>query len=203
MTLREKIGQMTQLNGRYFCETEAELTGPFEKLGIQSKDLAMIGSVLYLSNAKEAIEVQSKHIKDDPHHISMLIMLDAIHGFRTIFPIPLAMGASFDPDLMKECSHMAAKEASASGVHVTFTPMVDYVRDARWGRVMETMGEDVLLNSRMGAAQIKGFHGDGYGHSGNLATCVKHFAAYGGVEAGRYYNTVEISERLLRDRSIK
>ena len=199
MTLREKIGQMTQLNGRYFCETEAELTGPFEKLGIQSKDLAMIGSVLYLSNAKEAIEVQSKHIKDDPHHIPMLVMLDAIHGFRTIFPIPLAMGASFDPDLMEECSHMAAKEASASGVHVTFTPMVDYVRDARWGRVMETMGEDVLLNSRMGAAQVKGFHGDGYGRSGNLATCVKHFAAYGGVEAGRDYNTVEISERLLRE----
>ena len=199
MTLREKIGQMTQLNGRYFCETEAELTGPFEKLGIKSKDLAMIGSVLYLSSAKEAIEVQSKHLEDDPNRIPMLIMMDVIHGYRTIFPIPLAMGASFDPDLMERCSQMAAKEASASGVHVTFTPMVDYVRDARWGRVMETMGEDTLLNSRMGAAQVKGFQGEGYDHPGSLATCVKHFAAYGGAEAGRDYNTVEISERLLRE----
>ena len=199
MSLREKIGQMTQLNGRYFCETEAELTGPFEKLGIRSKDLAIIGHVLNLSSAEEARAVQSKHLEDDPNHIPMLIMMDIIHGYRTIFPIPLGLGASFDPDLVEECNRMAAKEASAGGIHVSFAPMVDFVRDARWGRVMETTGEDVLLNSRMGAAQVKGFHGDGYQHPGSLATCVKHFAAYGGAEAGRDYNTVEISERLLRE----
>ena len=199
MTLRQKIGQMTQLNGRYFCETEAELTGPFEKLGIKPEELAIIGHVLYLSNAEEVKAVQSKHLEDDPNHIPMLVMMDVTHGYRTIFPIPLALGASFDPNLVEACCHMAAEEASASGIHVTFTPMVDYVRDARWGRVMETMGEDVLLNSRMGAAQIRGFHGDGFDRPGNVATCVKHFAAYGGVEAGRDYNTVEISERLLRE----
>ena len=199
MTLRQKIGQMTQLNGIFFCKTDAELTGPFEKLGIQSEDLAIIGNVLNLSSAEEIIGVQRKHLEDDQNHIPMLVMMDVIHGYRTIFPIPLALGASFDTNLAEKCSRMAAKEASASGVHVTFTPMVDYVRDARWGRVMETMGEDILLNSRMGVAQIRGFHGDGYHHPDNLATCVKHFAAYGGAEAGRDYNTVEISERLLRE----
>lgn len=199
LTLREKLGQMTQLDGKFFCQTEAELTGPFERRGISAKDLPIIGSVLNLSNAKEARMVQAKHLEDDHNHIPMLIMLDVIHGYRTIFPIPLAMGASFDPDLMEDCSRMAAKEASASGFHVTFTPMVDYVRDARWGRVMETTGEDVLLNSRMGAAQVKGFQGDGYAHPDHLATCVKHFAGYGGVEAGRDYNMVELSERLLRE----
>ena len=199
LTLREKLGQMTQLDGKFFCQTEAELTGPFERRGITSKDLPLIGSVLNLSNAKEARAVQAKHLEDDPHHIPMLIMLDVIHGYRTIFPIPLAMGASFDTDLMEDCSRMAAKEASASGFHVTFTPMVDYVRDARWGRVMETMGEDVLLNSRMGVAQVRGFHGNGYDNPDHLATCVKHFAGYGGAEAGRDYNTVDVSERLLRE----
>ena len=199
MTIREKLGQMTQLNGMFFCQTDAELTGPNEQIGIHMEDLSIIGSTLNLSTAEEMKEVQSKHMENDPNHIPMLVMKDVIHGYRTIFPIPLAMGASFDPDLMEDCSRMAAKEASASGVHVTFTPMVDYVRDARWGRVMETAGEDVLLNSRMGAAQVRGFHGDGYQHQGNLATCIKHFAGYGGAEAGRDYNTVEISERLLRE----
>ena len=199
MTLREKLGQMTQLGGIFFYKTQAELTGPCEIRGVCSEDLPFIGSALNLSNAEEVRMVQAKHLENDPNHIPMLIMLDVIHGYRTIFPIPLAMGASFDPDLMEDCSRMAAEEAFASGFHVTFTPMVDYVRDARWGRVMETMGEDVLLNSRMGAAQVRGFHGDGYGHPDSLATCVKHFAGYGGAEAGRDYNMVEISERLLRE----
>ena len=199
MTLRQKLGQMTQLNGIFFCKTDAELTGPNDHVEFRPDDLALMGSVLNLSNAEEMREVQSKHLESDPNRIPMLVMKDVIHGYRTIFPVPLGLGASFDPDLVEECSRMAAEEASASGVHVTFTPMVDYVRDARWGRVMETAGEDVLLNSRMGAAQVRGFHGDGYDRPGNLATCVKHFAAYGGAEGGRDYNTVEISERLLRE----
>ena len=132
-------------------------------------------------------------MEGDRNKIPMLFMMDVIHGYRTVFPIPLALGASFNTEIVKECTRMAAKEAKAAGVHVTFTPMVDYVRDARWGRVMETCGEDAGINSIMGAAQIEAFKEMG------MATCVKHFAAYGGAEAGRDYNTVEISERLLRE----
>jgi len=125
--------------------------------------------------------------------------MDVIHGFRTIYPIPLALGCSFNPDMVAECSKMAAKEAIAGGVQVTFTPMVDYVRDARWGRVMESCGEDAYLNSIMGATQVKAFQGDDLKNEDTLATCVKHFAAYGGAEAGRDYNTVELSEHTLRE----
>jgi beta-glucosidase len=126
-------------------------------------------------------------------------MMDVIHGYKTIYPIPLAMGCSFDTNLMEECTRMASEEASAEGVQVTFAPMIDFVRDARWGRVMETCGEDPLLNGIMGATQVKAYRNGDISQPGNLATCVKHFAAYGGAEAGRDYNTVELSERALRE----
>lgn len=199
MTLDEKIGQLIQLNANFFAESAADITGPWEALGIDKEALKNIGSTLNFHGADEMIEIQKKHLEEDRNKIPMLFMMDVIHGYRTIYPIPLALGASFDPDMVTECSKMASKEASAGGIHVTFTPMVDYVRDARWGRVMETCGEDPLLNSVMGAVQVKAFQGDDLSDIDNLATCVKHFAAYGGAEAGRDYNTVEISERLLRE----
>lgn len=199
MTIDEKIGQLIQLNANFFAESSADITGPWEKLGISKESLKTIGSVLNFQGADEMIAIQKKHLEEDKNKIPMLFMMDVIHGFRTIYPIPLALGASFDPETVVECSKMAAKEASAGGVQLTFTPMVDYARDARWGRVMETCGEDPLLNSVMGAAQVKAFQGDDLSDSDNIATCVKHFAAYGGAEAGRDYNTVEISERLLRE----
>ena len=126
-------------------------------------------------------------------------MSDVVHGYRTIYPIPLGLGASFDPELVFECTSMAAREAAAGGIHVTFAPMVDYARDARWGRVMETFGEDPYMNSVMGATEVKAFQGNDLRSTEHIAACVKHFAAYGGVESGRDYNTVEISERLLRE----
>ncbi len=199
MTLKEKVCQLTQLNANFFAQSDAEITGPWEKLGIAQEDLRYIGSALNFHGVSEMIEIQKKHMEEDPNAIPMIFMMDVIHGFRTIYPIPLGMGASFDPELVAECSRMAAREASAGGVQLTFTPMVDYARDARWGRVMETCGEDPLLNSVMGAAQVKAFQGDDLSNPDTLATCVKHFAAYGGAEAGRDYNTVEISERLLRE----
>ena len=199
MTLKEKVCQLTQLNANFFAHSDAEITGPWEKLGIEQDDLRYIGSALNFHSVGEMLEIQKKHLEEDPNRIPMIFMMDVIHGFRTIYPIPLGMGASFDPALVAECSHMAATEAAAGGVQLTFTPMVDYVRDARWGRVMETCGEDPLLNSVMGAAQVKAFQGDDLSKPDTLATCVKHFAAYGGAEAGRDYNTVEISERLLRE----
>ena len=199
MTLEEKIGQLIQLNAVFFGESTAEITGPLQRLGISEDYIKNVGSTLNFHGADEMIKIQDKHLSEDRNKIPLLFMMDVIHGFRTIYPIPLALGCSFDPELVKECSRMAAREASAGGVQVTFTPMVDYVRDARWGRVMETCGEDMLLNSVMGAAQVEAFQGDDLSDNDNIATCVKHFAAYGGAEAGRDYNTVEISERLLRE----
>ena len=199
MTIDEKIGQLIQLNANFFGDSAAEITGPAQKFGIEPDDIKNIGSALNFHGVEEMIAIQDKHLAEDRNKIPLVFMMDVIHGYRTIFPIPLAMGASFDPELVAECSKMAAREASAGGVQVTFTPMVDYVRDARWGRVMETCGEDPYLNGVMGAAQVKAFQGESIADRDSMATCVKHFAAYGGAEAGRDYNTVEISERLLRE----
>lgn len=194
MTIEQKVGQLVQFNAMFFVNTEAEITGPMmQYFGLTEENLKNIGSVLNFSNGKETMEIQKKHLAEDPNGIPVMFMMDVIHGFRTIYPIPLALGGSFDPELVEECTRMVAKEAALGGVHVSFAPMVDYVRDPRWGRVMETCGEDVLVNSRMGVAQVKGFQEEG------IATCVKHFAAYGGAEAGRDYNTVELSEHVLRE----
>ncbi len=199
MTLEEKVGQLIQLNAMFLGETTADITGPKQRLGVSDSMLSKIGSTLNFHSFAEVKAIQDRHMEVDRLHIPLMFMMDVIHGYKTIFPIPLGMGASFDPELVKQCTKVAAKEASAGGIHVTFTPMVDYVRDARWGRVMETCGEDPLLNGIMGAAQVEAFQGDDVSNPENIATCVKHFAAYGGAEAGRDYNTVEISERLLRE----
>ena len=200
MTITEKIGQLMQHNANMFINTDANVTGnASHRMGLSQEIINNIGSVLNFSNSVEMRTIQDEHLKNDRNKIPMLFMMDVVHGFRTIFPIPLALGCSFDPELVAECSRMAAKEATAGGVQVTFTPMVDYVRDARWGRVMETCGEEPLLNGIMGAAQVKAFQGDDLSDKTSMATCVKHFAAYGGAEAGRDYNTVEVSEHTLRE----
>ncbi len=199
MSLQQKVGQLVQMNANLFQDTQAGITGPMQELGLSEEDLAGIGSVLNFQNAREFLQIQQRHMREDPNGIPLIFMMDVIHGYRTIYPIPLAMGGSFDLELMEQCCHMAAGEAASAGVQVTFGPMVDYVRDARWGRVMESCGEDPLLNGLMGAAQVRGFRGDGLRNPANLATCVKHFAAYGGAEAGRDYNTVELSEHTLRE----
>ena len=124
-------------------------------------------------------------------------MQDVIHGHRTLYPINLAVAGSFNRDLAKELAAMAAKEAALDGMCVTFAPMVDLVRDPRWGRVMESSGEDPYLNGEMAKATVEGYQGDMGKY--NIAACVKHFAAYGAAEAGRDYNTVDISERTLRE----
>lgn len=199
MTLDEKIGQLAQYNANLFLESAATVTGPKTSLGLTLEQINTVGSALNFKNPLEARQMQDHHLANDRNKIPMIFMMDVIHGFRTIYPIPLGLGCSFDTQMVEELSRMAAVEASVGGVAVTFTPMVDYARDARWGRVMETCGEDPLLNGRMGAAQVRAFQGDDLRKPGNLATCVKHFAAYGGAEAGRDYNTVELSEHVLRE----
>ena len=199
MTLDEKIGQLVQVNGILFLKDDSELTGPAAQMGISLDFRKNIGSLLNFKNAENAIKIQKKHLEEDRNKIPMIFAMDVIHGCRTIYPIPLALGASFNPELVEECSRMAAKEAAADGVHLTFAPMVDLCRDARWGRVMESCGEDAYYNGVMAAAQIKGYKGDDLSSNESIATCVKHLAAYGAGESGRDYNGVEISEHSLRE----
>lgn len=199
MTVEEKVGQLIQYNANLFLDTAADVTGPMEHLGLTKEQVNSVGSVLNFKTPQEMRAIQVEHLSQDRNKIPMLFMMDIIHGFRTIFPVPLALGCSFNPELVSEAMKMAAREAVAGGVQVTFTPMVDYVRDARWGRVVESCGEDVLLNCVMGAAQVKALQGDYINDKSTLATCVKHFAAYGGAEAGRDYAQVELSEHILRE----
>lgn len=199
MTLDEKIGQLVQTNGVLFYKDDSELTGPSAELGIALDYRKNIGSLLNFKNAANAIKIQKKHLEDDRNKIPLLFTMDIIHGCRTIYPIPLALGASFDLALAEECSRMAAKEAAADGVHLTFAPMVDLSRDARWGRVMEGCGEDAYYNGVMAAAQIRGYKGKNLSSTESIATCAKHFAAYGAGEGGRDYNTAEISEHAMRE----
>ena len=198
MTIQEKVGQLIQCNAGQFIRNQLEITGPDGETLPTDEVCRIMGSVLTFEDAEQAIALQEMHLAADPKKIPLLLMLDVIHGLRTTYPIPLAMGCSFDDDLMAECADMARKESSACGVHVTFNPMVDTARDARWGRILETNSEEPLINSRMGAAFVRTAQGNDLSDPGNIACCVKHYAAYGAGEAGRDYNTVDLSERSLR-----
>ena len=146
MSLEEKLGQLTQLNAIFFKkDNTADITGPASKLHITEDDAHKSGSVLNFIGAKDMKEIQDSAMKVQPHGIPLLFMQDVIHGYRTIYPIPLGMGCTFDEDLVEECARMAGKEAAVSGVHVTFSPMMDLARDARWGRVMESPGSALPL----------------------------------------------------------
>ena len=200
MSLQEKIDQLLQLTADFYGKTDRDVvTGPASELGISMEDIDLAGSVLNGTGAKALMQIQDAYMDRHPHHIPLLFMMDVIHGYRTIFPAPIAQGASFDPEMSKRAASVAAREASAAGIHVVFSPMVDLVRDPRWGRVMESTGEDPYLNSRFAAAQIHGFQGDDMKEDGKVCGCIKHFAGYGGAEAGMEYNTVQISEHTFRE----
>ncbi|MGF7046901.1 beta-glucosidase [Paenibacillus sp. DS2015] len=202
MTLEEKIAQMLQLVASYFVgsEDDGQITGPMESLGITEETVNQAGSILGLGGAAKVIQVQQDHLKNDRLGIPMIFMADIVHGYKTIFPIPLAIGCSWDQELAEQSAAIAAKESAVSGLHVTFAPMVDLVRDPRWGRVMESTGEDPYLNSLFARAFVRGFQGEDLTNDvSRVAACVKHFAAYGAGEGGREYNTVDLSERQLRE----
>lgn len=200
MSLQEKIDQLLQLTADFYGKTDRDVvTGPASELGISMEDIDLAGSVLNGTGAKALMQIQDAYINRHPHRIPLLFMMDVIHGYRTIFPAPIAQGASFDPEMSQKAASIAAREASAAGIHVVFSPMVDLVRDPRWGRVMESTGEDPYLNSRFCEAQIHGFQGDDMKEDGKVCGCIKHFAGYGGAEAGREYNTVQVSEHTFRE----
>lgn len=198
MTLEEKINQLVQIPGSYYDE-DASVTGGMKKGRFSETQINQAGSILGISGAKILRRIQENYMEKHPHHIPLLFMLDVIHGLRTIFPMPLALGATFDPKLVELTAQAGARESAVSGIHVTFAPMADLVRDARWGRVMESTGEDPYLNSLMTAAMVSGFQGKHAGEQDRIAACVKHFAAYGAPEGGRDYNNVELSDHALRE----
>ncbi|WP_218657826.1 beta-glucosidase BglX [Enterococcus thailandicus] len=200
MTLEEKIDQLLQLAAEFYSENAEERTGPMADLGLTEATIANAGTTLGVSGAEEAIRIQKKYLEKNRLGIPTILMADIIHGFRTIFPIPLGLGSSWDLDAAEKMAEISAKEAAVSGLHVTFSPMVDLVRDPRWGRVMESTGEDSFLNSRFAERFVKGYQGEDLKEDFfRVAACVKHFAAYGAAIAGRDYNTVNMSERQLRE----
>ncbi len=198
MTLEEKIGQLTQYSGF------GELTGPGAKEANNAAKIAkikkgMVGSMLNVTSAKQTREFQELAVKNSRLGIPLIFGYDVIHGYKTMFPVPLGETASWDMEVLENGAKIAAKEATAFGLHWTFAPMVDLMRDARWGRVMEGSGEDTYLGTQAGLARIKGFQGDDLSSNTTIAACAKHFAGYGFSEAGRDYNTAEVSEHTLRN----
>lgn len=198
MSLEEKIGQLIQVSADSLGEGGI-ITGPTGSMELAQRERAMVGSVLGTIGAEKLIALQKSQMEKQPHHIPMLFMYDVINGYQTIFPIPLAQGCSFSPEMVCQAARIAAREAAAAGLHVTFSPMLDLVRDARWGRVMESPGEDPYLNSLLARAMVRGYQGDDVKKEGNIAACLKHFAGYGAPEGGRDYDSVELSERTLRE----
>ena len=196
MTTQEKCRELMQLPMEAFTDTDIS-TGPCEDLELTDEKMAQVGSILSLTGAEWTRKVQEEHLKNNRLNIPLLFMADIINGYKTVFPIPLAQGCTFDPDLVRQLAEAAAREGAAAGVHVTFSPMADLVRDPRWGRVMESTGEDPYLNGIMAEQMVKGYQGNDLKEEGRLAACVKHFAGYGAPLGGREYNQVELSERTL------
>lgn len=190
MSLEEKVGQLNQVGGAAFSP------GPQVENQIRKGGA---GSVLWLNDTQKFNELQKIAMEESPSGIPLLFALDVIHGYRTIFPVPLAMAASWDPNVAEKSQTVAAKEARAAGLHWTFAPMLDIARDARWGRIVEGAGEDPYLGSAMAAAQVRGFQGGDISDPEHVLACAKHFAGYGYSEGGRDYDPVYLSETQLRN----
>ncbi|SMO43906.1 beta-glucosidase [Saccharicrinis carchari] len=189
MTLDEKIGQMCQSNG--FGGIPDEL-----KTALRNGE---IGSILNEVDVERLNEIQKIAVEESRLGIPLLIGRDVVHGFKTIFPIPIGLAATWNPETVQQGAQIAAQEAWSSGVNWTFAPMIDISRDARWGRIAESFGEDPYLTSVMGVHMVKGFQGDDLTREGSIIACAKHFAAYGAAEGGRDYNSTLVPLRELRD----
>ncbi|MEM3194026.1 MAG: glycoside hydrolase family 3 N-terminal domain-containing protein [Candidatus Bathyarchaeia archaeon] len=186
MTLEEKVGQMCQYSG---------ITMEYERMIREGR----IGSLLNVFGADETNRIQRIAVEESRLGIPLIFGLDVLHGYKTIFPIPLGLASTWDPDIVRRAASIAAAEAAADGVHWTFAPMVDITRDPRWGRIAEGAGEDPYLGSAMARAYVEGYQGKSLSDPDTIVACPKHYVAYGGAEGGRDYNTVDISERTLRE----
>ncbi len=191
MTLAEKLGQLQQLDG--------EANGNFRPEHLDLVRKGLLGSTLNVRGAARTNQLQRVAMNESRLKIPLLFGFDVIHGYRTVFPIPLGEAATWDPAAVEQSAAIAAKEARAAGVHWTFAPMVDIARDARWGRIAEGSGEDPFLGSAMARARVMGFQGRDYSAGDKVVATAKHWVAYGAAEAGRDYNTTDVSERTLRE----
>lgn len=191
MTLEEKLGQLQQLDG--------EANGNFRPEHLDLIRKGLLGSTLNVRGVERTNELQRIAMNESRLKIPMLFAFDVIHGYRTIFPVPLAEASSWDTAAAERAASIAASEAAASGVRWTFAPMVDIARDARWGRIVEGSGEDTYLGAAMARARVRGFQGNDYSAPDRVVACAKHWVAYGAAEAGRDYNTTDMSERTLRE----
>ena len=196
MTLDEKVGQMNQYNGSW------DFTGPLPESGSEEEKYehlkkGWVGSMLNVRGVQKVRAVQKIAVEETRLGIPVIFGFDVIHGYKTLSPIPLAESASWDLEAIKASAEVAALEAAAAGLNWTFGPNVDVANDARWGRVMEGAGEDTYLGSKVATARVKGFQGENLDDVETIAACAKHFAAYGYAEAGREYNTVDISRSKL------
>lgn len=191
MTLKEKLGQLQQLDGH--------ADGRYRDEHPEMIRQGLLGSTLNVRGAKRTNELQRIAVHESRLKIPVLFAFDVIHGYRTIFPVPLGEAASFDPAAAERAASVAAAEAAAAGVKWTFAPMLDIARDPRWGRIVEGSGEDPFLGAAMGRARVRGFQGSDYSAPDKIVACAKHWVGYGATEGGRDYNTTEISERTLRE----
>ena len=193
MTLEEKAGQLNQL-------TAGTLSGPGHAAGNDDELVkrGLVGAILNSTTARETNAYQKEAVGQSRLGIPILFGLDVIHGFRTLFPIPLGLSATWDTGLVERTARFAAGEASAQGVRWTFGPMVDIARDPRWGRIAEGAGEDPYLGSVIARAYVEGYQGSSLDDPSSIIACAKHFVGYGAAEGGREYNTTEISERTLQ-----
>ena len=197
MNLDEKIGQLHQYFS--FGNFDPEIIRKGKAGSVINAAGALTGTGESKSSDAETCNNIQKLALDTPHGIPQLFGRDVIHGYRTVFPIPLAQAASFNPELAEQAASVAALEASATGIKWTFAPMLDIARDARWGRIAEGNGEDPFLGMQMASAVVKGFQGDDYSAPDKLVACAKHYVGYGSAEGGRDYDNGEISEPTLRD----
>ncbi len=194
MTLQEQVGQLSLFTSDW------DVTGPTLREGYRDDVKAgRVGAIFNAHTADYNRELQRVSMEETRMKIPLIFGYDVIHGYRTIFPMPLAEAATWDTVAVERAAQIAAREASAAGLHWTFAPMVDIARDPRWGRVMEGSGEDVYLGSKMARARVRGFQGTDLSADSTILACAKHFAAYGAAQAGRDYNTVDISDRVLRE----
>ena len=191
MSLEEKIGQLTMVQGGVLEG------GRFNEAQMEAASEGRIGSILNIT-APESIRAAQEAATQSRLGIPLLVALDVVHGYETIFPIPLGEAAIFDADLWEATARAAAEEAAAGSIHLTFAPMIDVSRDARWGRMSESAGEDPWLGARFAEAKVRGFQGD-LEAPNTLAATAKHLGAYGAVTAGREYNSVDISSRSLHE----
>jgi len=190
MTLQEKLGQLQQL--------DAEGNGNFRPEHVELVRKGLLGSTLGVRNGGRPNQIQRIAVEQSRLKIPLLFGFDTIHGYRTIFPIPLGEAATWDPSLAERSSSIAAKESYAAGLRWTFAPMVDIARDPRWGRITEGAGEDPFLGAAFARARVRGFQGDDYSQPGKVLATAKHWVAYGAAEGGRDYDTTEMSEHTLR-----